>query len=73
MTTQKESFRFSGHDTFHCKEQWILKGLQVLEYQNNKDIFKKNYQDLLIMHMIIVEKKNNFLLNNVNNSNDYLF
>ena len=25
------------------------------------------------MHMIIVEKKNNFLLNNVNNSNDYLF
>src|SRR6056300_313703 len=38
-----------------------------------KDIFKENYQDLLIMHMIIVEKKNNFLLNNVNNSNDYLF
>ena len=38
-----------------------------------KDIFKENYQDLLIMHMLIVEKKNNFLLNNVNNSNDYLF
>ena len=38
-----------------------------------KDIFKENYQDLLIMHMIIVKKKNNFLLNNVNNSNDYLF
>jgi hypothetical protein len=38
-----------------------------------KDIFKENYQDLLIIHMIIVEKKNNFLLNNVNNSNDYLF
>ena len=38
-----------------------------------KDIFKENYQDLLIMHMIIVEKKDNFLLNNVNNSNDYLF
>ena len=37
-----------------------------------KDIFKENYQDLLIMHMIIVEKKNNFLLNNFNN-NDYLF
>ena len=37
-----------------------------------KDIFKENYQDLLIMHMIIVEKKNNFLLNNLNN-NDYLF
>ena len=38
-----------------------------------KDIFKENYQDLLIMHMIIVEKKNNFLSNNVNNGNDYLF
>ena len=25
------------------------------------------------MHMIIVEKKNNLLSNNVNNSNDYLF
>jgi hypothetical protein len=37
-----------------------------------KDIFKENYQDLLIMHMIIVEKKNNFLLDNFNN-NDYLF
>jgi hypothetical protein len=38
-----------------------------------KDIFKENYQDLLIMHMVIVEKENNFLLNNANNSNDYLF
>jgi hypothetical protein len=32
-----------------------------------KDIFKENYQDLLIMHMVIVEKENNFLLNNANN------
>ena len=38
-----------------------------------KDIFKENHQDLLIMHMIIVEKENNFLLNNTNNSDDYLF
>jgi hypothetical protein len=38
-----------------------------------KDIFKENYQDLLIMHMIIIEKENNFLLNNINNSDDYLF
>jgi hypothetical protein len=38
-----------------------------------KDIFKENYQDLMIMHMIIVEKENNFLLNNVNNNDDYLF
>ena len=38
-----------------------------------KDIFKENYQDLIIMHMIIVEKENNFLLNNVNNNDDYLF
>ena len=38
-----------------------------------KDIFKENYQDLIIMHMIIVEKENNFLLNNVNSNDDYLF
>jgi hypothetical protein len=38
-----------------------------------KDIFKENYQDLIIMHMIIVEKENNFLLNNANNKDDYLF
>ena len=38
-----------------------------------KDIFKENYQNLLIMHMIIVEKENNFLLNNANKSDDCLF
>ena len=38
-----------------------------------KDIFKENYQDLIIMHMIIVEKENSFLLNNTNNKDDYLF
>ena len=38
-----------------------------------KDIFKENYQDLIIMHMIIIEKQNSFLLNNTNNKNDYLF
>ena len=37
-----------------------------------KDIYKENYQDLIIMHMIIVEKENNFLLNNANINNDYL-
>ena len=38
-----------------------------------KDIFKENYQDLIIMHMIIVEKENSFLLNNANNNDNYLF
>ena len=38
-----------------------------------KDIFKENYQDLIIMHMIIVEKENSLLLNNANNNDDYLF
>jgi hypothetical protein len=38
-----------------------------------KDIFKENYQDLIIMHMIIVEKQNSFLLNNTNNKDDYYF
>ncbi len=34
--------RFSGHDTFHCKEQWLLKGVQLIENQGSIDIFKKN-------------------------------
>ena len=38
-----------------------------------KDIFKENYQDLIIMHMIIVEKQNSFLLTNTSNKDDYLF
>lgn len=32
--------RFSGHDTFHCKEQWLLKGIQLLDSQPNKSILK---------------------------------
>ena len=38
-----------------------------------KDVFRENYQDLTIMHMIFVKKENNFLLNNANNNDDYLF
>jgi hypothetical protein len=41
MISNQKSFRFSGHDTFHCKEQWILKGIQLFEDQNDTDIFKK--------------------------------
>ena len=29
--------RFSGHDTFHCKEQWILKGIQLIVNEGNTD------------------------------------
>ena len=41
-----------------------------------KDIFRENYQDQTIMHMIIVNSDNNEkndLLNNPNNNDDYLF
>ena len=41
MISNQESLRFSGHDTFHCKEQWILKGIQLLEKQDNKNIFRE--------------------------------
>jgi hypothetical protein len=34
--------RFSGHDTFHCKEQWLLKGLQLIVEQGDTSIFKEN-------------------------------
>ena len=39
-----------------------------------KDIFRENYQDQIIMHMLIIENdknENNFLLNNDNNNDDY--
>lgn len=41
MNSNQESFRFSGHDTFHCKEQWLLKGVQITDNQNGIDIFKE--------------------------------
>lgn len=25
------NLRFSGHDTFHCKQQWLLKGVRLIE------------------------------------------
>lgn len=31
MSTIQKSYKFSGHDTFHCKEQWLLKGVQLTE------------------------------------------
>jgi hypothetical protein len=41
-----------------------------------KDIFRENYQDQIIMHMIVVDNEknvNNFLLNNKIINDDYLF
>ena len=37
-----------------------------------KDIFRENYQGLIIMHMVIVEKENNILINDTIKG-DYLF
>lgn len=37
-----DPLRFSGHDTFHCKEQWLLKGIQLSDKQSYKDMFKHN-------------------------------
>lgn len=31
---------FSGHDTFHCKEQWLLKGIQFIDNQLIDSPFK---------------------------------
>ena len=38
-----------------------------------KDIFRENYQDKIIMHMIIVNDRNEYLLNNINSNDDYLY
>ena len=41
-----------------------------------KDIFRENYQDQIIMHMIIVnndKNENNFLLNDITKNDNCLF
>ena len=38
-----------------------------------KDVFRENYQDQIIMHMIVVDNENNFLFNNDYINDDYLF
>jgi hypothetical protein len=59
------------------KKKNYEKNIDQRQLKNNlievKDIFKESYQDLIIMHMIIVEKENNFSVNNANNNDDYLF
>ncbi|MDC1079608.1 hypothetical protein OAS15_00410 [Candidatus Pelagibacter sp.] len=59
------------------KKKNYEKNIDQKEFENSlvkaKDIFKENYQDLIIMHMIIVENEDNFLLNNANNNDDYQF
>ncbi|MGO2103508.1 MAG: DUF4007 family protein [Psychroflexus halocasei] len=42
MSTTKKALKFSGHDTFHCKEQWILKGVQLIDNEGGVDVFKRN-------------------------------
>lgn len=32
--------RFSGHDTFHCREQWLLKGVQLIDNQKDDSAFR---------------------------------
>ena len=59
------------------KKKNYEKNIDQRQLKNNlievKDIFKESYQDLIIMHMIIVEKENNFSVHNANNNDDYLF
>lgn len=42
MNLKNSTLKFSGHDTFHCKEQWILKGVQLTDKQGGVDIFKED-------------------------------
>ena len=55
----------------HIDQKYLENSLVEL-----KEVFKENYQDQIIMHMIIVnndKNENNFQLNNVNNNDDCLF
>ena len=38
-----------------------------------KDIFRENYKDQIIMHMIVVDNENNFLLNDRIKNDDYMY
>lgn len=42
IAINEEPVRFSGHDTFHCREQWLLKGLQLVQGENDIGVFKRN-------------------------------
>lgn len=42
LAIKEEPVRFSGHDTFHCREQWLLKGLQLIEDENDVGVFRTN-------------------------------
>ena len=55
----------------HIDQKYLENSLVEL-----KEVFKENYQDQIIMHMIIVnndKNENNFQLNNINNNYDCLF
>ena len=55
----------------HIDQKYLESSLVEL-----KEVFKENYQDQTIMHMIIVnndKNENNFQLNNLNNNDDCLF
>ena len=28
------NLKFSGHDTFHCRQQWLLKGIELIDNEN---------------------------------------
>ena len=55
----------------HIDQKYLENSLVEL-----KEVFKENYQDQIIMHMIIVnndKNENNFQLNNIKNNDDCLF
>lgn len=39
---KSNTMRFSGHETFHCKEQWLLKGVQLLQKQTDKSFINSD-------------------------------
>ena len=66
--------------TISIKKKNYEKHIPQKYLENNlvevKDIFRENYQDQTIMHMIIVnndKSENNDLLNNPNSNDDYFF
>lgn len=49
MISNKDTLRFSGHETFHCKEQWMLKGVQLIQDQGDVGILKREEESVPLL------------------------
>lgn len=49
MISNNNTLRFSGHETFHCKEQWMLKGVQLVQDQGGADVLRREEESVPLL------------------------